>query len=349
MNVGLNNEPYKIYGELPLTIEAVNERSLAGLCLWLDQEHDFITEALLKHGALRFRNFEVSNPDDFETLVRKITPELKNDYLGTSPRDAVTDYVFHASELPGYFPIPQHCEMSFCANPPKHLFFSAMNPSEVNSGETPICDMRKVWQQMNLEVKERFKNKEMKNVRNYSAPNTPASDEMQLKSWDEMFQSTDRSVVEKKCQDEGFEPEWKDDGGLRLWGKQAVSKKHPVSGVEAWYNHLAIFHVSSPVGEYQRICEFRPSEENKAILNLARTLEEGMRSKAPEDLSMHTFYGDGSEIPAEDIEHVRDLIWKNLQVNAWQKGDVLAIDNASVSHGRLPYKNEDREILVCWS
>ena len=74
-----------------------------------------------------------------------------------------------------------------------------------------------------------------------------------------------------------------------------------------------------------------------------------MREKPPEDLSMHTFYGDGSEIPEEDIEHVRDLIWKNLQVNAWQKGDVLAIDNASVSHGRLPYKNEDREILVCWS
>lgn len=345
----LNNQNYKIYGDVPLTIEAQQDRSLDNLIDWLKAQEEQLEKTMLEHGAIRFRNFEITSPEDFEKIARIIAPELKNDYLGTSPRDAVTDYVFHASELPGYFPIPQHCEMSFCANPPKYLFFSAMNPSEENSGETPICDMRKVWQQMDADVKERFKSKGMKNVRNYSAPNTPAGDEMQLKSWDEMFQSTDRSVVEKKCQEEGFDPEWKEDGGLRLWGTQDVSKKHPVSGIEAWYNHLAIFHVSSPAGEYKRICEYRPTDENKAILEMAIALEEGMRAKPAEDLSMHTFYADGSEIPEADIEHVRDLIWKNLQINAWQKGDVLAIDNASVSHGRLPYKNDDREILVCWS
>jgi hypothetical protein len=32
----------------------------------------------------------------------------------------------------------------------------------------------------------------------------------------------------------------------------------------------------------------------------------------------------------------------------WRKNDVLAIDNFSTSHGRLPYEGP-REILVCWS
>lgn len=347
--MNLQNKNYKFYGELPFTIEAVSDTQLDSLCEWLLENKNQIQEKLITAGALRFRNFSVKSAADFEKIVRCISPDLKNDYLGTSPRDAVTDYVFHASELPGYFPIPQHCEMSFCANPPKQLFFSAMQPSEENSGETPICDFRKVWQDINPEVKARFIKGGMKNVRNYSAPGAPAGDQMQLKSWDDMFQSSDRAVVEQKCRDEGFEAEWKNDGGLRLWGTQAVSRLHPESGEEAWYNHLAIFHVSSPAGEYQRIYNFRPTEENLTFLNIARDLEKGMREKPAQDRSMHTFYADGSEIPDADIEHVRDVIWKNIQINAWQKGDILAIDNASVSHGRLPYKNTDREILVCWS
>jgi len=345
----LNHEKYEIQGELPLTVKANGAGNVTELCKWLDAQKENLRKALQKHGAIRFKGFDVERPQDFEQIARCVAPDLKNDYLGTSPRDAVTDYVFHASELPGFYPIPQHIEMSFCANPPSMLFFSAMQPSEPDSGETPICDFRKVWQEMDPDVKARFVKGGMKNVRNYSAPDAPAGDEMQLKPWDDMFQSRDKKVVEQKCRDEGFEAEWTEGDGLRLWGKQEVSRKHPVTGQEAWFNHLAIFHASSPAGEYERIYNFRPTEENRNFLEFAQALEENMRAKPAEQRSMHTFYADGSEIPDEDIEHVRDLIWKNIVIEPWEKGDVLAIDNFSVAHGRLPYKNDDREILVCWS
>jgi hypothetical protein len=41
-------------------------------------------------------------------------PKLSNEYLGTSPRNFVagTKYVFTASELPNFFPIPQHIEVT---------------------------------------------------------------------------------------------------------------------------------------------------------------------------------------------------------------------------------------------
>jgi hypothetical protein len=32
----------------------------------------------------------------------------------------------------------------------------------------------------------------------------------------------------------------------------------------------------------------------------------------------------------------------------WAQGDVVAIDNRSVAHGRMPYRGE-REIVVAWS
>ncbi len=48
------------------------------------------------------------------------------------------------------------------------------------------------------------------------------------------------------------------------------------------------------------------------------------------------------------FEAVRAAIWKNLVAFQWQLGDVLAIDNRSVSHGRMPYRGP-RSIAVCWA
>ena len=51
-------------------------------------------------------------------------------------------------------------------------------------------------------------------------------------------------------------------------------------------------------------------------------------------VGMHTEYGDGSSIPYSTIAHIRDVVWKNLVFNRWEKGDILMIDNFRISHGR---------------
>lgn len=63
---------------------------------------------------------------------------------------------------------------------------------------------------------------------------------------------------------------------------------------------------------------------------------------------MHCTYRDGQEIPDADLEHLRDLIWRNLVVLPWSRGDVVAIDNHAVGHGRLPYRGP-RRVAVCWA
>ena len=78
------------------------------LLTWISEDPSRTQRLLLEHGALLFRGFSVPDPASFERVSRTIAPDLKNDYLGTSPRDAVTPYVFTASELPGHYPIPQH-------------------------------------------------------------------------------------------------------------------------------------------------------------------------------------------------------------------------------------------------
>jgi alpha-ketoglutarate-dependent taurine dioxygenase len=48
------------------------------------------------------------------------------------------------------------------------------------------------------------------------------------------------------------------------------------------------------------------------------------------------------------MEAVRDAVWRHLVTFTWRRGDVLAIDNFAVAHGRLPYRGR-REIAVCWA
>ena len=48
------------------------------------------------------------------------------------------------------------------------------------------------------------------------------------------------------------------------------------------------------------------------------------------------------------MDRVRDAICKNMVFLKWRKGDVLVIDNDSVSHGRMPYQGP-RTVAVAWA
>jgi alpha-ketoglutarate-dependent taurine dioxygenase len=48
------------------------------------------------------------------------------------------------------------------------------------------------------------------------------------------------------------------------------------------------------------------------------------------------------------MELVRDAIWDNMVFIRWRAGDVVAIDNFAVAHGRMPYEGP-RKVAVCWA
>ncbi len=306
-------------------------------------------EALLRHGALLLRGFSVSGPDDFEEVARAFRQDLKNDYLGTSPRDALTEFVFSASELPGHYPIPQHCEMSFIKNPPDALFFSCLHAPEGPGGETPLVDFQAVWEALDVAVREEFLARGVTNIRNYCGPSGGSSfDLWKLKRWDEMFRTTDREKVKEVSVRNGFHPEFFGKDGLRLTNTQNAMKPHPQTGKPVWFNHTAVFHLSAVPGEYRRIASRMPEFRYQALTQVSRFLVWAKGRTPPETQAMHCTYGDGSPIADQDMEHVRDVIWAHMAFPRWHKGDVTVIDNHRVAHGRMPYRGP-RKVAVCWA
>jgi alpha-ketoglutarate-dependent taurine dioxygenase len=340
---------YNVSGDsLPLVIEADGDRRPQALADALAADPAWVQESLLRHGALLFRGFAVERPEHFEAIARAIDRDLKNEYLGTSPRDALTDYVFSASELPGFYPIPQHCEMSFVKNYPRRIFFCCLVAPE-RGGETPLVDFRKVYADLDPQVRQRFVERGIRGIRNYSGPQGGGRfDLWKLKRWDEMFRTTDRAEVEAKCRDEGFEPSWGTNGGLRLISRHAAGHEHPDTGEQVWFNHSLVFHLSAAPGEYRRIYRRRGDLRSWFFWQLSRFLVATKRSTPAEDQAMHCTYLDGGEIPDADMEHVRDVVWRHMFIAPWRNGDVVALDNHAVGHGRLPYTGP-RQVAVCWA
>jgi alpha-ketoglutarate-dependent taurine dioxygenase len=336
---------------MPLVLEPRDDRDPERLVSWLRDNATWVGERLARHGAILLRGFDVASGDDFEAIARAIDPALQNEYLGTSPRNALTPsgYVFSASELPSYYPIMQHCEMTFVAEPPRHLFFCCLVAPGEASGETPLTDFRKVLRDVPDDVRRRLEERGLRIVRNYSAPGGGRFDLFQLKGWDEMFQTTDRTAVEERCRREGFTPTWTDDGGLRLESVHPITRRHPITGAEVWHNHLTTFHAAAAAAEYRRIHALRPTLRHWLFLQLARAMATVQQwTRSADDLSMHCTYADGGAIADADVEAVLDAVWRNLVVFPWRRGDVVAIDNYAVAHGRLPYDGP-RAIAVCWA
>ena len=333
---------------LPLLVEPAGDKSPAALADWLAENREWAERMLLEHGALLFRGFAIDSPADFERVARGIAPKLENEYLGTSPRDALTDYVFSASELPGYYPIPQHCEMTFTKNPPRRIFFWCETPPRAPGGETPLVDFRRVLADLDPGVRERFERRGLRIIRNYQGPSRRKTDLLQLKRWHEMFLTTDRDAVSARARAEGFEPHWYDGDSLALISEHDAVRPHPETGDPVWFNHAQVFHLSTGPAELRRIFRRRPELRRLGWLALASLLTLAKRRLPAERQALHCTHRDGGEIARGDMEHVRDAIWKNLVVQPWQRGDVVAIDNAAIGHGRLPYRGP-RKVAVCWA
>jgi alpha-ketoglutarate-dependent taurine dioxygenase len=334
----------------PLVVMPESNASLERLLELIQSNHADLSQSLYKHGAVLFRGFEVGSAKDFERVAQTMDPDLKNDYLGTSPRDKVggTDFVFTASELPNFYPIMQHCEMSFLPHPPKKLFFYCHTAPNYG-GETPICDFRKVYADLNPEIRAEFERKGVMTVRNYAGPGSKSKFNLfELKSWEQMFLTSDKALVSKKCKDNGIEYKWLDGDRLQLITRTPAMLNHPVTGSKAWFNHTQVFHLEASVYEYFHINKHQKRWKSVFFNYFSKLLVYLKKSKNPMDQSMHVLFGDGSEIPSSYVQHLEEVIWKNMAIYPWQKGDVIVLDNFSTSHGRLPYEGQ-RDIWVCWS
>jgi alpha-ketoglutarate-dependent taurine dioxygenase len=285
------------------------------LLAWANESRGFIERNLLELGGILFRGFGHQSAATFEKLIKIVSGEPLEYRERSSPRNAVSGNIYTSTEHPPDQHIFLHNENSYAGTWPLKIFFCCVIAA-LQGGETPICDVRRVYQRIPASIRERFEQKGVMYVRNFS-------NSVGL-SWKTVFQTEDRAKVEQYCQTAGYQFEWRDSNQLRTRRVAPAVATHPQTGERVWFNHAAFFHVST----------------------LEPAVRDALRAQfAEEDLPNQTYYGDGSPIEDATLEAIREAYQAETIKFSWQPGDVLALDNMLAAHARTPYVGP-RKILV---
>lgn len=300
--------------------ESTNGRPEPGLLTsWYRDNHDFVEQKLIEHGAILFRGFDINTPASFARLTRSIAPGLLDCLDDNGPRTKITSGIYTSTEYPAEYQLSMHSEYAYSHKFPSRLYFCCVvEPGK--GGETPLADNRKILKKLDPEIVAEFRTRRIKYLRNLHGGNGFGL------SWQAAFQTTDKSAVEAYCRDMLIDYEWKADGGLRLENTFESVITHPQTGEEVWFNQAPQFHPS----DYPKdICD--------SLLNSYRGKED--------ELPQTSLFGDNSQIEISKLKHIRETMFKEATVSPWRQGDVVMLDNVLVCHGRMPFSGP-RKILL---
>lgn len=277
-----------------------------------DQRDDLLAEAM-RVGYARFKVPPLSGPEEFAQVRDSVFPTRTTYVEAATPRTSFGSDVFSSTNVPASREIAPHNENSYATHFPGHLLFYCFE-APTDGGATPVCDVREVLRTIDGSILKEFEERGWALVRNYSSHLG--------RPWQEAFATSEREEVDAYCAAQDVEVNWHGD---RLQTRQVrpATVEHPVSHDRSWFNHVVFWHGSRLMPEIQEVL----------------TREHG------QDWPFQTFYGDGSPIPSDVIDHIASRYAENTESQPWQIGDLLLVDNLTAAHARQSYQGS-RSVVV---
>jgi alpha-ketoglutarate-dependent taurine dioxygenase len=316
--------------KLPAVITADVGESLHSL---LTSEREGLAEIRLKYGAILFRGFDLSTPEDFRAAAALAYDDGPRNYVGgVSPRGKVVSGIYESTNFPAHLRIPQHNEMTYLPDPPRHLAFFCEIPPE-QGGETPLADSRTIFKLLDAGLRKNLEDRGIQYHRYLYGRRWTKRHRNRHRvaklhtSWMAAFSTEDPTLVEKICAESGSNVSWDKEEGAKISNTLPAFRAHPETGDMLWSNQVPTF-LSSP----------------KAT-GLGRWLLYQTFFPKPFERPFHATFGDGKPISIREINLVHDAIEKATIRFRWERGDLLLVDNLLITHGRMPYKGP-RRILV---
>jgi alpha-ketoglutarate-dependent taurine dioxygenase len=302
-------------GGLPLVLTP--DAPIGDLPGWVEAQREALEAALLRHGAVLFRDFGPADAAAFEAFAEAISPGLYGEY-GDLPKQDGGRNTYRSTPYPEKQMILFHNESAHQPRWPRRQFFFCERPSPVG-GATPIVDCRAMLRALPAPLVEAFERKQLMYVRTFTRGlDVP---------WREFFRTDDRREVEARCEAEGVQYEWLPNDELQTRTVCPAVIAHPRTGERAFFNQVQLHHVSC-----------LDADVRLDLLDLA----------GPRRMPRQAYFGDGSEIGDEAMATIGAAYERCAVRFAWRKGDVLMLDNMLVAHARDPFSGP-RKIVVAMS
>ena len=254
-----------------------------------------------------FRGFDLYGDAEFIDYVKDSSYSLIEYVERSSPRKTIASNVFTSTLYPDDETIALHNENTASITFALKVWFFC-EAEAITDGETPVGCSKRIMNQIDPDVLDKFRKLGWSLNRNYG--------KYLAYDWKDAFAGRNEKEVEAYCQINHIAFKWKKDGGLFTTLKRSSTVFHPETNEECWFNHIAFWHQA----------------------NLPKHVLEGMLNEVGEEgLPFDTYYGDGTRIPDDIANHLRDAYLAEKEMFTWQKGDLMLIDNVLSVHGRQAF------------
>jgi hypothetical protein len=300
----------------PLVLQCTTaDATLDATVNWVQSRRDELLSFANQHGAVLFRGFPLTTPQDLDAFIAAF--DLPNfpyyESLSNAVRVNWTERVFSANEAPPEVTIHFHHEMAQTPIFPAKLFFFCQQPAE-DGGATPICRSDVLFERLAEKCPKFARDCEQKGLV-YSnvmpAENDPQSG--MGRSWQSTLRAQTRDEAEARLTSLGYSWEWQPDGCLRATTPVLPGVREVSPGRKSFFNQL--------------IAAFRGWKD------------------ARNDPSKAIRFGDGSPLDPDAV-HVAIELAEELAFDVpWQRGDAVLVDNLIVMHGRRTFRGT-RKVLA---
>ncbi|MDA0833872.1 MAG: TauD/TfdA family dioxygenase [Planctomycetota bacterium] len=282
---------------------------------WIGTHRDELSQQASEYGAILFRDFPLTTPEDFDAFIAAF--EFENfpyeESLSNAVRVNKTPRVFTANEAPADVKIFLHHEMAQTPIYPSKLMFFCEQPAEIG-GATPLCRSDLLWEKLAEKYPEFAANCREKGLKysNVMPPeNDPASG--MGRSWKSTLRAETKSDAERRLGNIGYSWEWEDGDCLRATTPVLPAVYRLPDGRETFFNQLIAAH-----------------QGWKDLRN---------------DPSRSITFGDGTFLDDEAVRYAAQIGDELSYPVPWQRGDVALIDNFVTMHGRQVFTGT-RKVLA---
>lgn len=290
-------------------------------------------DLLSKHGAVLLRGLDVLDPDSLAEIIKTIGSNSHAVFFeqngSTAQRTEINSVLSTANEGPATRVLYQHNEFSRFFSYPSILFF-VCTKFNAEGGETPLVHGGEYFERLFKEYPEEIKKLAKKGL--YFEQTWPLVTDNNT-SWSDRF-----------CFGRHLNKESEDIEEQKK--KAEVLVKSKVSTEFEWdsENNLVVHQRTDPIRLYEPSLgdELYPVFFNSIATYYAdiKYNLSGHRKTKP------LKYNDGEIIPEAFLDAVLEASVDLSFKHEWREGDVVIIDNYQVSHGREPWRNGERKVLV---
>jgi hypothetical protein len=282
---------------------------------WVRAQRDQLLDQVAQHGAILFRGFPMTSPQDFDTFVAGF--ELPNfpyyESLSNAVRVNWTQRVFSANEAPPLVTIFFHHEMAQTPVFPAKLFFFCQQPA-AEGGATPICRSDVLFERLARRCPQFAQDCEAKGLQYTNV--MPAENDPQSgmgRSWQSTLTGKTREEAESRLQSMGYSWEWLPDDCLRATTPVLPAVREVSPGRKTFFNQL--------------IAAFRGWKD------------------ARNDPGKAIRFGDGTPLDRDAVQVAIELADELAFDVPWQRGDAVLVDNILTMHGRRTFRGA-RKVLA---